>query len=169
MNWTNILVLVLISFLKGGSSPSDSLIGVIKCDHVDWVLFFTLQFFCAIFLILGLVVLKREYKEKVEAGYNFIEGDLQATTYNIVVMVTVGMISGIYASFSGIGAGMIFIPALIMIGIESQVAAATGMYLSMFSTLSSTIQLIAHNRVDLEYSIYVQSMTVFGTFIGIFF
>ena len=49
------------------------------------------------------------------------------------------MFSGIYAAFSGVGAGMVYIPALIMIGVEQQVGAATGMYLSMFTTLASTL------------------------------
>lgn len=105
----------------------------------------------------------------MEAGYEFIKGDLQATTYNIAVMAGVGMIGGVYASASGIGAGMIFIPALIMIGIESQVAAATGMYLSMFTTLSSTIQMIAHQRVDFSYSLYILLMTFIGTFLGVYY
>lgn len=139
LNWTLILVLVCISFLKGGAKPTDSLIGIIKCDSIDWMLFSLLQVICAIYLLIAVFILKREFKEKSDASYDFIEGDLKITNRNISVMVLVALIGAIYASFSGIGAGMVFCPALIMISIESQVATATGMYLSMFTTLSSTI------------------------------
>ena len=83
------------------------------------MLFTILQVICAIYLALGIVVLKREYKAKSDAGYQFIEGDLKVTNRNISVMVLVAMLGAIYAAFSGIGAGMVFCPALIMINIES--------------------------------------------------
>lgn len=31
-----------VSLMKGGSSPSDSIIGIIKCETIDWALFTTL-------------------------------------------------------------------------------------------------------------------------------
>jgi uncharacterized membrane protein YfcA len=105
--------------MKGGSSPNDSILGIVKCEHVDWILFGVLQFICAVYLVLGLRVLKKEYKEKTDAEYPFIPGDLQATTYNLNVMVVVSFLGSVYAAFSGIGPGMVFCPALIMIGIES--------------------------------------------------
>ena len=43
------------------------------------------------------------------------------------------------------------------------------MYLSMFTTLSSTIQMIAHQKIDLEYSLYVLIMTILGTIGGLYF
>lgn len=94
---------------------------------------------CIIFLILGICVIKKDFQEKIKCGYNFIEGDLQATPKNLFFMISVSFFGSIYASFSGLGPGMVFCPALIMIGIESQVGTATGMYLTMFTTLASTI------------------------------
>ena len=74
-----IAVLTTITLLKGGNSPQDSLLGVVKCDSNDWIIFGVLQVVCVIFLLLGLYVIKKEYREKTEAGYQFIEGDLKAT------------------------------------------------------------------------------------------
>jgi len=96
--------------MKGGQTEKDSLIGSIKCDSVDWVLFTLLQLICGVYLYLGLRVIKREYEEKAEAGYEFLEGDLKVTNYNIGKMIAVGIFGGMYATFSGIGAGMFFIP-----------------------------------------------------------
>lgn len=128
-----------------------------------------LQLICIIFLALGIFVIKREYQEKTDAGYNFIEGDLKATPKNLGFMIAVSFFGSIFASFSGLGPGLVFCPALIIIGIESQVATATGMYLTMFLTLASTIQMVIHKRVKLDYAGYILAMTAGGSFIGLFF
>ena len=84
-------------------------------------------------------------------------------------MIAVSFFGSIFASFSGLGPGMVFCPALIMIGLESRVGTATGMYLTMFTTLASTIQIAIYKRIKLDYAIYVLAMTASGTFIGLFF
>lgn len=169
LNWGVIGILVVVSLLKGGSSPNDSLLGIVKCGKDDWIIFAVLQVICVVFLILGLLVIKREYRMKTEVGYQFIEGDLKATPKNLSSMIAVSFFGSIFASFSGLGPGMVFCPALIMIGIESQVGTATGMYLTMFTTLASTIQMVIHKRIKLDYAGYVLAMTASGTLIGLFF
>lgn len=119
LNWGIICFLIFISLLKGGNSPQDSLLGIVKCDKDDWIIFGVLQIVCIVFLLLGLRVIKNEYKQKTEAGYKFIEGDLKATPKNLSFMIAVSFFGSIFASFSGLGPGMVFCPALIMIGIES--------------------------------------------------
>mmetsp|Transcript_8356 Transcript_8356/g.13971 ORF Transcript_8356/g.13971 Transcript_8356/m.13971 type:complete len:93 (-) Transcript_8356:22-300(-) len=64
---------------------------------------------------------------------------------------------------------MIFVPVLILIGIEAQVATATGMYITMFTTLSSSIQVIIFKKMDLQYALYLQIMTTLGSLPGNFF
>lgn len=169
LNWGLIIILIVFTLFKGGSSPNDSLLGIVKCGKEDWVIFGVLQVICVIFLLLGLCVLKKEYRMKTEVGYDFIEGDLKATPSNIGFMIAVSFFGSIFASFSGLGPGMVFCPALIMIGIESQVGTATGMYLTMFTTLASTIQMVIHKRIKLDYAAYLLAMTAGGTFIGLFF
>lgn len=132
-------------------------------------MFGVLQVVSVVFLMLGLLVIKKEFKRKTEAGYQFLEGDLKATPKNLGFMIAVSFFGSIFASFSGLGPGMVFCPALIMIGIESQVGTATGMYLTMFTTLASTIQMLIHKRIKLDYAGYILAMTAFGTFIGLFF
>jgi uncharacterized membrane protein YfcA len=151
-NWLLILALTIISVLKG--SGTDSLIGVKKCDKIDWTLFAILQVICLSFLAWGLIIVKKEYAEKVEAGYKFIPGDLEATPKNLVLINLISFGGAAAAAFCGIGPGFIFGPILLLIGIEAQVATATGMYVTMFTTLSATIQVIIYKKIFLHYSLY---------------
>jgi uncharacterized membrane protein YfcA len=90
-------------------------------------------------MLWGLHMVKKEFAEKVECGYNFIPGDFEATPKNIVTMNLVSFFGAMAAAFCGIGPGAIFAPILMLVGIQAQVGTATGMYVTMFTTLSATI------------------------------
>ena len=66
-NWLLIAALTVISILKGPGE--DSVIGTVRCTGQDWVLFCILQIVCIVFLVWGLVIVKKEFKAKEEAGY----------------------------------------------------------------------------------------------------
>ena len=96
-------------------------------------------------------------------------GDFQATNKNLVTMVIVSFFGSVFAAVSGLGPGMVFCPALIMAGIESRVATATGMYLTMFTTLVASITIIIMKKIEMDYALYVLLMTVIGSLLGLFF
>ena len=169
LNWGLIVVLIILSVLKGADKEEDSVLGILKCDAVDWTLFVVLQLICLIFLGIGVFLLYKDFQERTAAGYQFIEGDLEANPKNLTNMIMISFFGAIFAAFSGLGPGMIFSPALIIIGIESRVATATGMYLTMFTTLAATIQVMVFNKINMEYALYIQVMTVIGSFLGLFF
>jgi len=62
--------------MKGSSNRDNSLLNIVKCESIDWILFAVLQVICFIYLILGLVMVKKDYEEKLEVGYEFSPGDL---------------------------------------------------------------------------------------------
>jgi len=131
--------------------------------------FIILHISCFIFLIVAVFVLKKEYKEKLECGYKFVQGDIKLRVYDISMLIGIAWIGAFISAFCGIGGGMIFCPILIIFGIESQVATASGMYITLFTSLSSTIIVITQKDIYFEYAIYILAMTVIGTFIGLFF
>lgn len=114
-------------------------------------------------------MVKNEYAAKVDCGYEFSPGDLEATPRNISILLGISWFGAAAAAFCGVGPGFIFGPILVLIGIEAQVATATGMYVTMFTCLSATISVIIFKKIYLEYAIYVQLMTFTATFPGIFF
>lgn len=74
MNWGLMIILTVISLLKG-SGEGLSMVGITRCDGTDWALFVVLQVTCFIFLALGVYVVKNEHNLKVECGYEFTDGD----------------------------------------------------------------------------------------------
>lgn len=104
-----------------------------------------------------------------EVGYEFVDGELELTGKNLCIVCTVGWVGAFAAAFSGTGPGSIFCPAIILIGVNPQVATATGMYITLFTTLASTIVVIIMKRILIDYMWLVLFMTFLGTFPGIFF
>ena len=89
--------------------------------------------------MIGIVIVKYEFKKKNECDYEFVDGDLKATPKNITKMVLIAYFGAFITTFCGIGPGAAFVPTLILLGFHPMIASANGMYLTMFTTLSGTI------------------------------
>lgn len=50
--------------LRGGDKPTDSLLGLRKCDPLDWSLLAILQIICLIYFFLGYRLVSSEIDEK---------------------------------------------------------------------------------------------------------
>lgn len=140
LNWGIIVVQTVVALLRG--SGTNSIAGISRCETVDWVLFGMLQLFCLIFLLAGIKVAKQDYINKVDCGYEFSPGDFQATSQNLMMLIAIAFVGSMFAAFCGVGPGFIFSPILVMIGLHPIVATATGMYVTMFTTLSASIQVL---------------------------
>jgi hypothetical protein len=68
-HWFIILLLIFFSLLRGGNDPSDSIIGIKRCDDLGWYLFLALQIFCVAFLFYGIKIIKNEQELKESYGY----------------------------------------------------------------------------------------------------
>ena len=167
LNMGMLLTLVFISLFKGDGEVS--LIGVKRCDDTDWALFGVLQLLCFIFLALGIWVVRKEYNQKVKHGYKFTQGDLTGAPADVLAVVLISFFGAMSASFSGAGTGALFSPVFIMRGMEPRVSFATAMYIAMFTCLASSIAMIMFKKLRLDYALYIQLMTVFGTVPGYFF
>jgi len=77
LNWGMVLILTACLLLRG--SGETSIIGVKRCDPLDWILFAGLQAACFIMTTLGILLAKREYMCKVYCKYEFTPGDFQAS------------------------------------------------------------------------------------------
>jgi uncharacterized membrane protein YfcA len=64
---------------------------------------------------------------------------LKLTSKNVAMFMTIGWVGAFISAFCGIGGGSIFCPVLIIIGMQPQVGTATGMYLTLFTSLSYVI------------------------------
>ena len=121
---------------------TDSIIGTVRCTSTDWILFIVLQGICIIFTVIAVLVVNKEYNEKVECGYTFVDGDFKATPKSLVMMLSIAYFGAFAAAFCGIGPGAIFCPVLVIIGVQPLVATSTGMYVTFFTTFAASIQAI---------------------------
>ena len=56
--WGLIIIMTIVSLLRGSGNGKDSPIGVKRCDEVDWTLFWILQVICILFEIAGIYVVR---------------------------------------------------------------------------------------------------------------
>jgi len=54
-------------------------------------------------------------------------------------MIIISFFGAFAAAFCGIGPGAIFVPVLVIIGIQPVVATSTGMYVTMFTALAASL------------------------------
>jgi len=122
----------------------------------------TLYFLYAIF-----GVLRPEYRQKVEADYSFSKGDFECTAKNATMLGLIAFFGSSLGSCCGTGTGYIFNPVLVATGIDPAVASATGMYLTLFVTLSATIVMAIFGMVRADYCLLLVILTVIGSVPGI--
>ena len=69
LNCVVITLLIVISLLRGGKQPEDSVVGTVRCSALDWGLFGALQAICLLFFLMAYCLVRKEFAEKEECGY----------------------------------------------------------------------------------------------------
>jgi uncharacterized membrane protein YfcA len=84
----------------------------------------------------------------------------------LVLMVVLGVLTGIGAAFSGLGGGFLMVPLLLLLGYEAQRAVGTSFLGILVISISA---LVAHNKlanVDLKIGLMLGLGGVIGAQIG---
>lgn len=68
----------------------------------------------------------------------------------------------------GLGGGAIFNPLLLSMGVPPSVSSGTGMYMILFSTLSSSITYIIYHMLSVDYGLWIGLWCVLSSIIGLF-
>ena len=85
---------------------------------------------------------------------------------NSIAIIISGIIVGIFASFTGLGGGIIMVPILLYLGLTAQKAVGTSFLGILVISISA---LIAHNKfanVDYKYGILLGLGGIIGAQIG---
>jgi hypothetical protein len=85
---------------------------------------------------------------------------------NIIVLLFVGMITGMIAGLFGLGGGLIVIPYLLLSGVPVPVAIATATNQMTAGTVSSFIAYARNNRVDYKLAFIMLIGSIAGCLIG---
>ncbi len=85
---------------------------------------------------------------------------------NIALLVSLGVVIGVAAAFTGLGGGFLMVPLLLFLGYEAQKAVGTSFLAILVISISA---LVAHNKlanVDLKVGILLGLGGVLGAQIG---
>ena len=77
-------------------------------------------------------------------------------------------IGGFIAGAFGLGGGTVFNPLFLSFGVPPKVGTATGMYMVVFSTASSTLLFQLNGMLDLDYGIWIGAWCTLSTLFGMF-
>jgi uncharacterized membrane protein YfcA len=106
------------------------------------MLFYILVAFCVVFEILGIYVVRKQYKLKVDSNYQITPGDLEGSTKELASLSMLLFVSAVTVTFCGASPTGVVIPILLYNGVEPRVSIATGVFLAMLNTMSATVLMI---------------------------
>lgn len=159
------LALFVISALRGTGDGKNGA-KVLKCSGTDWFLFILLIVISIVLIILAILDLIRDKKKKVKCGYKFAKGDIEVTKGNLTKLIIVGFFTGFFAGALGLGTGTIIQPVFYELGMHPVLAASTGMYIVMYSTLSATVVTILLGKMNIGYMVNMLVLVSLSTIIG---
>lgn len=87
---------------------------------------------------------------------------------DLLVLIFIGLMTGVLSGLFGLGGGLISVPYLTLIGIPPQVAVATATNQMTAGTLSSCIAYARKNRVDFKLGLTMLSGGLMGNLLGLF-
>ena len=157
---------LIISFLRG-SPKFNSIIGVERCDALDFVLLFLNMATLLVLEAINIRNLKRDYGIKENNNYQFVKGDVAWNSQNIEKFILLGLVGGVVSGLVGLGGGAIYTPLLMEFGIAPSIAGGTSMYMSVFATLSASILFMFQGFLIYEWALTLSISSVIGTVFGI--
>lgn len=120
-----------------------------------------------IITVVCIIKLKANYQQKVKVGYMFTAGDIKWENHIIVQMLSIALVAGVLSGMVGLGGGVIFNIVLLEFGVNPLVSSATGMYMVMLATLSSSILFIMEGKMLYGYAIFLGLCMSVAAIIGL--
>jgi hypothetical protein len=158
-------VLVFLDVFRG-SKHSPSIFGVKPCSWEDWTSLSLYVVICAVVCLYSVRNIQWEQDLKKRYGKGLEPGDIDMEGKNLGILLFFSGFGGFASGALGLGGGSIFNPLLLSMGVPPKVASASGMYMIIFATGSSTVAYIINDMLNLDYSLWVGSFNVAGTILG---
>jgi len=133
----------VIQMLRGDGTGD--MTGIIKCSAIDWFLFALLIAIAITLTIVGLFIVRRSIKERVDVGIPITPGSIVLSPKKIGKLLFFAFISAFCSAGLGVDLGLILAPALLHVGMDPIKALETETYMASFSALAATILVIVLN------------------------
>lgn len=161
-----LLLIVLLSLVRGGKAGSASVVGIQACSGGYWgvtaVLFLVLV---GLAVVVG-GVLSKQYQSKVECDYNFVEGDIKWTGRNVYLYPALSGFAGLCGGLLGIGGGMVMGPLLLELGMLPQQQQATSATTVLITSGAAMFQFLFLGMLIPDYGLFFACLGLVATFFG---
>ena len=161
-------IIVIVDQLLEGNTNLSSLIGVIRCSILYWVIF-------ALFFVILLVSIKFAYsvvkshlEERKRIDSNYKDDKLVKISQQIIKIVILGILAGVISSMVGIGGGVLIIPLLSVLGLEPKEAASTSNFLVITTTISTTLLFSFAGQLQYSYALWMAIPCGVAAWVGSF-
>lgn len=138
LNFFVFFCLTLVNLFRG-SKKAPSIINMKRCSPADWCSLFAFCLICICVIAYALKIFKREQWLKENHGRGLCSTDIKVSGNSLVTLLVNSFFGGLVSGALGLGGGSIFNPLLLSLGCPPTVASCTGMYMVIFSTMTSTI------------------------------
>lgn len=159
--------MIILGLLRGPSGIP-SIIGVNRCDKLDFVFLFALLFSSIGLTCIGSMLVNSEYKRKEEAEYTFVKGEYKFTKRNTAYMVVISLSGAFLVATCGIGPASFFNPFFLSLEMNAAVASGTSLYLTMLTAGAATTNNFVFHLIDPKYALIINILTIAGTLPGVY-
>ena len=159
------LFVLLVNLLKGGGAWESPL--GIDCGSLG---FWLLQALIVV-ATLGVTLYGRSHllalgRRKMEAGYTYLQTDIQWDERSTLLYPAFCTLAGIVAGLFGIGGGLVKAPLMLALGVHPAVAAATSATMILFTTLTATTCFVVFGMLVWDYGVVCFLIGFAATWIG---
>lgn len=162
------LIGVITVNLFRGSRKFESLIGIERCSQADWMILSIFMVFCFSLSVHASYNVRKEQKLKLLVGAGMAPSDLKLEILVLIKLMTFAFLGGFMSGALGLGGGAIFNPLLLSLGVLPSVASATGMYMILFSSSSSSFIYIVHKMLNVQFSLWLGFWCSSGSVLGLY-
>jgi len=153
--WIAFAGTVLVQLFQGAKGM-DSVIGIEKCEPMDWTVFGLYLVFIFTCAMIGTFLVRKEEKEKEEANWVYYDKKHEPrwTLCRAIVANVIAPAEGLAAAAVGLGGGVTLNPTLLAFSFQPLVVSSTSMFLIMVSKLAAAILYACSGKLIISYWIF---------------
>lgn len=167
--WIAFTGTVLVQLFQGAKG-FESVIGIEKCEPMDWTVFGLYLVFIFAVAMIGTALVRKEEaaKEKINWAYYNKKEEPRWTLCRALVANAIAPAEGLAAAAVGLGGGVTLNPTLLAFGFQPIVVSATSMFLIMVSKLAASILYALSGKLIISYWIFGGFLLILATTIAQF-
>jgi uncharacterized membrane protein YfcA len=148
-------IIVIVNQLLEGNTNLSSLIGVIRCSILYWIIFGLFFVILILSIKFAYSIVKSHLEERKRIDSNYKDDKLVKISQHIIKIVILGVLAGVVSSMVGIGGGMLIISLLSILGLEPREISSTSNFLVITSTISTTLLFSFAGQLKYSYALWM--------------